>query len=177
MLARTLPGDSVAAELRVIGTGDPTFSARFWQRPFGAAEGIAEGIAASGIRRIDVLSVDASRFTDVQRQLRNEVHALVDRIRASVRVNGALPDTKALRDTEIAALHEVWHEEYASDSEFDWSDIQPLLLESIAPVSVTTIWMEPLAPSAARSLRAPTTPGSLIDRWSATCGACGGSGV
>ncbi len=83
--------------------------------------------------------VNASRFTDVQRQLRNEVHALVDRIRASVRVNGALPDAKALGDAEIAALHEVWHEEYASDSEFDWSDIQPLLLESIAPVSVVEV--------------------------------------
>jgi hypothetical protein len=83
--------------------------------------------------------VNASRFTDVQRQLRNEVHALVDRVRASVRVNGALSSERALRDAEIAALHEIWHEEYASDSEFDWSDIQPFLLESVAPVSVVEV--------------------------------------
>lgn len=83
--------------------------------------------------------VNASRFTDVQRQLRNEVHALVDRIRASVRVNGALPEAKALQDAEIAALHAVWLDEYAPGSEFGWKDIQPLLLESIAPVSVVEV--------------------------------------
>ena len=59
--------------------------------------------------------------------MRNEVHALVDRIRASVRVNGSLTEAKALHDAEIAALHTVWLEEYAPDSEFRWSDIQPLL--------------------------------------------------
>ncbi|MCA3730107.1 MAG: Z1 domain-containing protein [Phenylobacterium sp.] len=83
--------------------------------------------------------VNASRFTDVQRQLRNEVHALVDRIRASVRVNGALPQAKALQDGEIAALHAAWLEEFAPGSEFGWQDIQPLLLESIAPVSVVEV--------------------------------------
>lgn len=83
--------------------------------------------------------VNASRFTDVQRQLRNEVHALVDRIRASVRVNGALPEAKALQDAEIAALHAAWLEEFALGSEFGWQDIQPLLLESIAPVSVVEV--------------------------------------
>lgn len=83
--------------------------------------------------------VNASRFTDMQRQLRNEVHALVDRIRASVRVNGGLAQEKALQDGEIAALHAVWLEEYEPDSEFGWSDIQPLLLESVAPVSVVEV--------------------------------------
>lgn len=83
--------------------------------------------------------VNASRFTDVQRQMRNEVHALVDRIRASVRVNGALTEAKALQDAEIAALHSVWLEEYAPDSEFDWSNVQPLLHESIAPISVVEV--------------------------------------
>ncbi len=83
--------------------------------------------------------VNASRFTDVQRQMRNEVHALVDHIRASVRVNGALANAKALQDFEIAALHSVWLEEYAPDSEFSWSDIQPLLLESVAPISVVEV--------------------------------------
>lgn len=83
--------------------------------------------------------VNASRFTNVQRQMRNEVHAMVDRLRASVRVNGALSEAKALQDAEIAALHSVWLEEYAPDSEFCWGDIQPLLHESIAPVSVVEV--------------------------------------
>lgn len=83
--------------------------------------------------------VNTSRFTDVQRQVRNEIHALVDRIRAGVRVNGALTETMALQDAEIAALHAVWLEEYARDSEFDWHDIQALLHESAAPVSVVEV--------------------------------------
>lgn len=64
LYVRTLPGDSVAAELRIVGTGDPTFSARFWERPLGTAQAMAETIAAAGIRRIQALTVDASRFTD-----------------------------------------------------------------------------------------------------------------
>ena len=35
--------------------------------------------------------VNASRFTNVQRQLRNEIHGLLDDIQRSIRVNGACP--------------------------------------------------------------------------------------
>lgn len=96
-------------------------------------------LARGQLRKHCSMLVNASRFTDVQRQLRNEIHALVDRIRASVRVNGALPESKALQDAEIAALHAVWQEEYAEGSEFSWQDIQSHLLESIAPVSVVEV--------------------------------------
>jgi Z1 domain len=47
--------------------------------------------------------VNASRFTDVQRQLRNEIHVKLEAIQASCRVNGALPPAKALKDPEIGA--------------------------------------------------------------------------
>jgi D-alanyl-D-alanine carboxypeptidase/D-alanyl-D-alanine-endopeptidase (penicillin-binding protein 4) len=61
---RLLPGDTTAAELRIAGTGDPTFSTRFWPRPQGAAPALASTIAAAGLRHIQLLVVDASRFTD-----------------------------------------------------------------------------------------------------------------
>jgi len=63
--------------------------------------------------------VNASRFTNVQRQLRGEIHTRLERIQASVRVNGALPPDEALRDTEIAALRHVWADEY-SDTGVPW---------------------------------------------------------
>jgi len=83
--------------------------------------------------------VNASRFTEVQRQLRNEIHQSLEAIRASVRVNGALPVDTALRDAELASLHAVWEDEYASSTEFVWADIQALLHKAVAPVSVVEI--------------------------------------
>ena len=50
--------------------------------------------------------VNASRFMNVQRQLRSEIHSRLDIIQRSIRVNGALPPKEALSDVEIRALHE-----------------------------------------------------------------------
>ncbi|MBI2847140.1 MAG: Z1 domain-containing protein [Chloroflexi bacterium] len=82
--------------------------------------------------------VNASRFMDVQRQLRNEVHNKLQAIKASVRVNGALAPSSALRDPEIAALHQVWEREY-HDTEFDWPAIQKRLQEAVAPISIVEV--------------------------------------
>lgn len=81
--------------------------------------------------------VNASRFVKVQRQLRNEIHEIVERIRSSVRVNGAKPEAKALQDPEIAALREVFNDEYAGTCE--WQDIQGLLLDSVSAVKVVEV--------------------------------------
>src|SRR5690606_28045377 len=51
--------------------------------------------------------INASRFTDVQGRLRSRVVDVVDRIRDAVTVDGA-KGRAALRNPEIAALHEVW---------------------------------------------------------------------
>ena len=70
--------------------------------------------------------VNASRFMNVQRQLRNEIHAQLDGIQRSIRVNGALPPGTALLDPEINALHTVWEREFR-DTEFDWAGVQSRL--------------------------------------------------
>lgn len=82
--------------------------------------------------------VNTSRFTNVQRQLRNEIHVFVERIRQSVRLNGALPLQKALADPEMAALHASYCEEYES-REFIWEEIQGFLLDSVAGVKVVEV--------------------------------------
>lgn len=79
--------------------------------------------------------VNASRFTNVQRQLRNEIHRRLEIIQSSIRVNGALSMEHAMLDTEIAALHDAWRHEYA-DTEFDWSHILTRLHEAVAPIGV-----------------------------------------
>ena len=83
--------------------------------------------------------VNASRFTGVQSQLRNEIHELVNTIRSNVRINGAKPEVEALRDPEIAALHDVFVKEYMETCSVPWSQVQPHLLDSINPVNVVEI--------------------------------------
>lgn len=82
--------------------------------------------------------VNASRFTGVQRQLRSEIHTRLERIQASVRVNGALPADEALKDGEIAALRDVWIREY-SGTGISWSSVLDKLHEAAAPMKVVEV--------------------------------------
>lgn len=83
--------------------------------------------------------VNASVKNDVQRQLRNHVHIALEKIQQSVRVNAGLPEAEALRDAEIAALHQVWTTEFGEDAGFDWIDVQARLVEAASPVSTALI--------------------------------------
>lgn len=82
--------------------------------------------------------VNASRFTDVQRQIRNEIHVKLEAIQASCRVNGALAPKKALNDPEIGALHEVWKEQFA-DAGHEWPAIQAMLHKSASPIRAVEV--------------------------------------
>jgi hypothetical protein len=82
--------------------------------------------------------VNASRFTDVQRQIRNEIHSRLENLQASVRVNGALKPDSALKDPEIAALHEIWKREFAN-TEFGWPAIQERLNDAAASITVVEV--------------------------------------
>lgn len=83
--------------------------------------------------------VNASRFTDTQRQMRNEIHQALERIRASIRINGALPIGKALKDPELKELYNAWVEEFESSAGVTWADVQSRLYESIAPISAVEV--------------------------------------
>ena len=83
--------------------------------------------------------VNVSRFTGVQGRVRNEIHDLVARIRRSIRVNGAKAEADALRDTEIAAVHEVFVDEYVQGTSLLWSDVQPHLWDSVSAVTVEEV--------------------------------------
>lgn len=82
--------------------------------------------------------INVSRFTDVQGQIRDLVQHAVEDIQSSVRVNGAVPPERALKDPEILALHAVWEAEYASAG-FNWIDVQRELLDAAAPVRVVEV--------------------------------------
>ena len=83
--------------------------------------------------------VNASRFVGVQNQLRNEIHELVEKIRQSVRVNGAKPNEEAVLDPEIRELRNVFNNEFATSCEFSWERIKTQLLDSISAIKVIEI--------------------------------------
>ena len=82
--------------------------------------------------------VNASRFTNVQRQLRNAIHDRLSNIQDSARLYGNLPPYDALDDPEIKELYNVWKEEYAS-TEFEWVDVQARLHDAASPIRVIEI--------------------------------------
>ena len=89
--------------------------------------------------RHNSMLVNVSRFVAVQGQIRNEIHSLVDRIRSSVRVNGARPPAEALADPEIAALHRAFEDHYAQWCPESWPDVQALLHDSVSAVNVVEV--------------------------------------
>ncbi len=83
--------------------------------------------------------VNVSRFVAVQRQVRNEIHALVDQVSASVRVNGSKPLDEALRDPEMRALHRVFQEHYEKTCGLDWAEVHAHLYDSVSAIQVLEI--------------------------------------
>ena len=83
--------------------------------------------------------VNVSRFMNVQRQVRNETHSFVEQIRASVRVNGDMPEDDAARDPEMAALRHAFEEHYDETCPEDWKDVQAHLHESVSAISVIEV--------------------------------------
>ena len=96
-------------------------------------------IARGQVGRHNSMLVNVSRFVAVQGQIRNEVHALVGRIRSSARVNGARPSAQATRDPEIAALRQAFAEHYADTCGMSWDDVQSWLHESASAVNVVEV--------------------------------------
>jgi hypothetical protein len=81
--------------------------------------------------------VNASRFTSVQSQLRNEIHERVARIRDAARIYSNLSPEKALANKEISALKLIWEEEYSDCAE--WPEIQAVLKEAVSPIDTVEI--------------------------------------
>ena len=96
-------------------------------------------LARSQVHTHNSMLVNVSRFVNVQNQIRNEIHTLVDGIRSSARVNGARPEALALQDPEMAALHRAFQDHFEDSCEFSWQSIQHRLYESVSPVNVVEV--------------------------------------
>lgn len=84
--------------------------------------------------------VNASRFTGVQGRLRERINDLVSQMRDAATIDGAKETDAALRNSEIAALHVVWQDEYADLAEAPaWPDIQCELYGVLAAAQVVEV--------------------------------------
>ena len=96
-------------------------------------------LARGQVRQHNSMLVNVSRFLNVQSQVRNEIHELVDLIRASARVNGAKPPAETMRDPQIAALRRAFDDEYADTCKVPWADVQKQLHKSVSPINVVEV--------------------------------------
>ena len=121
-------------DLRVSGLPDSLTTAI---RVFIVARAIR--LARGQVTAHNSMLVNVSRFVEVQRQLRHEIHETVDRIRRRVRTNSGKTVSLALRDPEITALKQAFDEEYADASDVSWPDIQDRLWDSVSRTNVIEV--------------------------------------
>src|SRR5690606_753576 len=82
--------------------------------------------------------VNASRFTEVQGRLRSRISDVVGRMRDAVAVDAG-KGRAALRNPEIAALNEIWEQEYAEADGADWPAVQARLHEVLVAARVVEV--------------------------------------
>lgn len=96
-------------------------------------------LARGQVREHNSMLVNVSRFMNVQTQIRNEIHLLIERIRSSVRVNAARPARQAMRNPEVAALKRAFRDHYEDTSRMSWEEVQELLYDSVSPITVVEV--------------------------------------
>ena len=84
--------------------------------------------------------VNVSRFTSVQKKIRDRIHIfLVERLKASIRVNGQLPEADSLHDREISELKRVFDIEFRDSCGVAWNKVQERLWDAVSPIKVIEI--------------------------------------
>ena len=83
--------------------------------------------------------VNVSRFIAVQQQIRNEIQSFVERIRSSVRVNGAKRPDMAVRDPEMAELRRTFDKHYGATCGESWQAVQKELHDSVSAISIVEV--------------------------------------
>ncbi|MBD3574035.1 endonuclease [Brevundimonas diminuta] len=94
-------------------------------------------LRGQGARHTSML-VNASRFTAVQKQLRNLIHDYLNRLVRAVRHEASRPAVDALSNEHLRALHDTWVKEYQHLGHA-WADVQEALLEGAAPIGVVEV--------------------------------------
>ncbi|MHB1656433.1 MAG: Z1 domain-containing protein [Burkholderiales bacterium] len=84
------------------------------------------------------MMVNASRFVDVQRQLREHISLYVKEMKNAVMFNYALPEAQALKNAQMQALREIYDEEFSGGSE-PWLNVQKALYEAVDAIKIFVV--------------------------------------
>jgi hypothetical protein len=99
----------------------------------------ADGVSGRGGPIHRSMLVNVSRFTAVQDSVADALHVVLEDIRRSVRLHGALPPEQAASQSpEIAALAVVFEKEFSACGAA-WPNVLAALHEAIAPVRVQAV--------------------------------------
>lgn len=82
--------------------------------------------------------VNISRFVNTQKQIYSLINDYLKEIQDSTRLFSKLPPIKALEDSNISYLHNIYEREY-SNLGFEWENIQNELYKAIAPIKVLEV--------------------------------------
>ena len=82
--------------------------------------------------------VNASRFTDVQRQLKLRIHHFMSGMKAAIRSHASLPEDRALLNPDLLELKTVWDREFGHLPE-TWGNVQSVLHEAVSPIDVIEV--------------------------------------
>ena len=82
--------------------------------------------------------INVSHFTAVQDQIKDLLHTWLSQMQQDIRNYSQLGTSEALRNSNLAALHDTWLREF-SDTGFDWETVQQGLVDGVLPISVRAV--------------------------------------
>ena len=84
------------------------------------------------------MMINASRFVDVQRQIKENVSFYIKTIKDAIQFNYALPEDQALKNAHVADLKKTYDDKFAS-ADHPWSEVQRVLFQSVEPIKTYLI--------------------------------------
>jgi len=81
------------------------------------------------------MQVKVSRFAQVQTQIKDHINHKLTDIQECIRVHSKFPEDKALENSEMRALYDIWSDQYPS-SGTEWEEVQSNLHEAAEHILV-----------------------------------------
>lgn len=82
--------------------------------------------------------INVSHFTLIQNQVRDIIDELLRKMQEDIRNYASLPEAQALKNSTLAALHDVYQREYAGSGS-TWSEVQAALTAATLPVEIRSV--------------------------------------
>ena len=84
------------------------------------------------------MMVNVSRFTKIQREVKNKISYYLDKLRKAVKAHYRMPDESVLGNTHMQQFKKIFSEEFGA-CEFGWSEVKATLLEAFKNMRVLLI--------------------------------------